>query len=171
MSATEKSPTLPRAISVVGPSGSGKTALICELLGWLRRRGLRVAVVKHSHKPLEVDQSGKDSWRFRQAGAPVVALAAPGVLQLTHNRADDPPLATVLAALGPDLDLVLVEGYKYGPLPKLVLVPEGASFDSEPGYPRVIGYVCDQILPTAQPVFSRRQVAEIAAFLLKQERS
>ena len=110
---------------MVGFSNCGKTELICKLLTLARARGCRVAAVKHSHKKLKMDQAGKDTWRFREAGARAVALAGPGLLQVTHIRPDDPPMATVLAALPGNLDFVLVEGYKTGPLPKIVFVPAG----------------------------------------------
>ncbi|MFP3867939.1 MAG: molybdopterin-guanine dinucleotide biosynthesis protein B [Desulfobacteraceae bacterium] len=159
---------LPPAVALVGPSHSGKTELICRLLAWLQSQGLKVAAVKHSHRRLPIDQPGKDTWRFQRAGAQVVALAAPGLLQVTRAADNDPELARVLAALGPDLDLILVEGYKHGPLPKLVMVPAGASLAEFQNYPRIIGYISDQALPGMQPVFSRNQVAEIGAFILAQ---
>ncbi|MBW1918189.1 MAG: molybdopterin-guanine dinucleotide biosynthesis protein B [Deltaproteobacteria bacterium] len=164
----EASPMLVPAIALVGPSNSGKTELICRLLTWLGSRGLKVAAVKHSHRRLPVDQPGKDTWRFHRAGARVVALAAPGILQVTQTPDRDPELATVLAALGPDLDLILVEGYKHGLLPKLVMVPAGASLGESQNYPRIIGYISEQPLPAEQPVFSPSQVAEIGAFILGQ---
>ncbi|MDD3580818.1 MAG: molybdopterin-guanine dinucleotide biosynthesis protein B [Desulfobacca sp.] len=160
--------TGPPALALVGPSNSGKTELICRLLTTLRNQGLKVAAVKHSHRRLPLDQPGKDTWRFHRAGAQVVALAAPGMLQVTQSLGTDPELASVLKALGPDLDLILVEGYKHGPLPKLVMVSAGASLADSQKYPQVIGYISDHPLPTGQPVFNRNQVAEIAAFILKQ---
>ena len=79
-----------KALSIVGFSGSGKTELICRLLDWLVRQGLKVAVLKHTHHHDPGDQ-GKDTWRFRQAGARVVALAAPGLLQVSHAFPEEPP--------------------------------------------------------------------------------
>jgi molybdopterin-guanine dinucleotide biosynthesis protein MobB len=109
-----------KAISIVGPSGAGKTELICRLLEWFGRRGLRVAVLKHTHHH-ELDR-GKDTWCFRQAGARVAALVAPGLLQINRGFPGEPPLAEILAALSPGVDLILVEGYKSGPLPKIVVL-------------------------------------------------
>ena len=114
--------SMAKALSIVGPSGSGKTELICRLLAWFERRGLRVAVLKHTHHR-DLGDRGKDTWRFRQAGAALVALAAPGLLQVNRPFPAEPPLSEVLASLSPEVDLILVEGYKSGPLPKIVVLP------------------------------------------------
>lgn len=169
-SASATTPTKrPPALALVGPSNSGKTELICRLLTTLRGQGMKVAAVKHSQRRLPIDQPGKDTWRFHRAGAQVVALAAPGMLQVTQSLEADPELASVLQTLGSELDLILVEGFKHGPLPKLVMVPAGASPADLQDYPQVIAYISDHPLPTGRPVFSRNQVAEIAAFILKQK--
>jgi molybdopterin-guanine dinucleotide biosynthesis adapter protein len=156
----------PKALAVVGFSNCGKTELICKLLTLARLQGYRVAAVKHSHKTLEVDQAGKDTWRFREAGARAVALAGPGLLQVTHLRPDDPPLVTVLAALPGNLDFVLVEGYKKGPLPKIVFVSGGDHDPQLPDYDKIIAYISEAALQTALPVFSRDQAPEILNFIL-----
>jgi molybdopterin-guanine dinucleotide biosynthesis protein B len=152
-------------VAVVGFANCGKTELICKLLSLARQQGLRVAALKHSHKALEVDRPGKDTWRFRQAGAQAVALAAPGLLQVTHFPPADPPLALALAAFPPDLDFILVEGYKRGPLPKFVFVPPGADLAELHLYEQAIAYISDAALATDLPVFSRDQAPEILACL------
>lgn len=157
----------PKTVAVVGFANCGKTTLICRLLGLARQRGWRVAAVKHSHHIITVDQPGKDTWRFREAGAQAVALAAPGLLQVTHSWPGDPPLAAVLAALPGDLDLVLVEGYKTGPLPKLAFVPPGDRQAPLPEDERLIAYISEAALATAKPVFSRDQAAEILDVILR----
>ncbi len=140
-----------KAISIVGPSGSGKTELICRLLDWFARQGFRVAVLKHTHHH-DLGDRGKDTWRFRQAGARVVALAGPGLLQITRAYADEPQLAAALAELAPEVDLVLVEGYKSGSLPKIaVLNPEAEV--SPPKYTGVIATVNQGPAVSAGPVF------------------
>jgi molybdopterin-guanine dinucleotide biosynthesis adapter protein len=156
-----------RAVAVVGFSNCGKTELICKLLSLAQYRGYRVAALKHSHKTLEVDQPGKDTWRFRQAGAQAVALAAPGLLQVTHIVTEDPPVAAALAVLPDNLDFVLVEGYKRGPLPKIVFVPLGTPSADLPVFEKIIAYINDTALPTELPVFSRDQAPEILDFILQ----
>jgi len=155
-------PTLP-ALAVVGYANCGKTTLICRLLTLAGAQGWRVAVVKHSHKVIDPESPGKDTWRFRQAGAQSVALAAPGLLQVIHPRGDDPPLSAVLAALPGSLDLILVEGYKHSDLPKLVFITP----DAPPltGLSNIVAFISDIPVATTLPVFSRDAAAAIFAFL------
>jgi molybdopterin-guanine dinucleotide biosynthesis protein MobB len=154
-----------KAIAIVGPSGSGKTQLICRLLEWFSGQGFKVAVLKHTHKPSLGDE-GKDTWHYRQAGARLVGLAAPGFLQFTRCLSEEPPLAAILPALAPEVDLILVEGYKYGPLPKVALV-EPESEPWPPDYPRIIALVSPGALASALPVFQPTQAAELGLFMVK----
>ena len=159
---------LPRdkAIALVGPSNSGKTELICRLVEWFTGQGLRPAVLKHSHHP-QLGDHGKDTWRYRQAGGRLVAIAAPGLLQITRSYPEEPPLLAVLAELAPGADLILVEGYKTSDLPKVGLAPPEAATPL-PDYPRLIAWVSARPLPTDLPVFHPRQVAEIGRFIRDQ---
>ena len=156
-----------KAVALVGFSNCGKTTLICKLLSLAAERSFRVAAVKHSHKMLEVDPSGKDTWRFRQAGACTVALAAPGLLQVTHFSGEDLAAEKVLAALPRDSDFILVEGYKHGPLPKIIFVPAGTPEAALPPFPNGIAYISEHALTTDLPVFSRNQVEAILNFILQ----
>ncbi len=153
-----------KAVSFVGPSGSGKTELVCRLSAWFQDRGLKVAVLKHTHKQSLGDE-GKDTWRFRQAGVRLVALAAPGALQLTRVLPSEPQLAEILASLAPEADVILVEGYKRGPLPKVVLTgpaPEPENLD----YPQTIALVSPGPVAARVPVFRPEQAAELGEFLI-----
>jgi len=151
------------SIAVVGSANCGKTTLICRLLTLAGGQGLRVAAVKHSHKAIDPEPPGKDTWRFRHAGAQSVALACPGLLQVIHPCQDDPPLSAVLAALPRNLDLILVEGYKHSDLPKLVFVtPESAPLT---GLSNILAYISDTPVATTLPVFPRDAAAAIFAFL------
>ncbi len=155
-----------KALSIVGFSGSGKTELICRLLDWLGRQGLRVAVLKHTHHPDPGDQ-GKDTWRFRQAGARVVALAAPGLLQISRSFSEEPSLAEILESLSPEADLVLVEGYKTGPLPKIAVLNPVLK-ERLPELSQIIALVSPTPAAVAVPVFHPGEVPAIGAFILSQ---
>lgn len=147
----------------MGTSNSGKTELICGLLKWFAARKLKVAVLKHSHKQILGDE-GKDTGRFRAAGGQLVALAAPGLLQINRTTAGEPSLAAVLAELAPEVDLILVEGYKTSDLPKIGVVEPGGP-PALPDYPHLIAWVSPLLLATDLPVFQPRQVAEIGNFI------
>ena len=161
------SPALrPPAFAVVGTSNTGKTELICRLLEWMGQQGIRAAVLKHTHHQ-RIGDDGKDTGRYRQAGARLVALAAPGLLQITRSGAQEPPLEAILAELAPGADFILVEGYKTSDLPKVGLAPPDAAAPL-PDYPRLLAWVSARPLPTRLPVFHPLQAAEIGRFILDQ---
>ncbi|MFZ5447445.1 MAG: molybdopterin-guanine dinucleotide biosynthesis protein B [Thermodesulfobacteriota bacterium] len=152
-----------KTIAIVGPSNSGKTELVCGLLMWFDEHNLKVAVLKHSHKQSLGDE-GKDTWRYRQAGGRLVALAAPGLLQITRSYPGEPELSAVLAELAPGVDLILVEGYKSSDLPKIGVVgPEPPP--ALPEYPHLVAWVSPVALASDLPVFHPRQVEEIGSFI------
>ncbi|MGD0103183.1 MAG: molybdopterin-guanine dinucleotide biosynthesis protein B [Rhodopila sp.] len=108
-----------RVLGIVGWSGSGKTSLLTSILPLLRRTGLRVSTVKHTHHDFDMDRPGKDSFRHREAGAHEVLIASGARWALLHElEGPEPALSDLLQKLDP-VDLVLVEGYKTHPFPKL----------------------------------------------------
>jgi len=100
---------MPRVVVITGFKKSGKTSLIEALIGELRRRRHRVGVIKHTVRPYSIDTPGKDTWRYREAGAQASALLTRGesAIFLQHPL----ELNEVIRLLGA-LDLVLLEGFK-----------------------------------------------------------
>lgn len=108
-----------KLVGITGWSGSGKTTLLAALIPRLSAAGLSVSTVKHAHHDFDLDQPGKDSWRHRAAGAREVLIAGARRFALLHeNAGPEPDLAALLARLAP-VDLVLVEGFKASPHPKI----------------------------------------------------
>src|SRR3954467_8892535 len=109
-----------RRFGFAGWSGSGKTTLIEKLIPRFVARGLRVSLVKHAHHDFDVDKPGKDSWRHREAGCSEVMLVSDRRWALMNELrgAPEPSLDQCIARLSA-CDLVLVEGYKHDPFPKL----------------------------------------------------
>ena len=153
-------------------SGTGKTTLLCRLIPLLRRQGLRLGLIKHSHHVFEVDRPGKDSYQLRHAGAEqvVVASAQRTVVMAQHQRSELPGLSDFLRRVdSPQLDLILVEGYKYAALPKIELHrpslghPLLALND-----PAVIAVASDETLPVALelPILDLNQAQSLADFIL-----
>ncbi len=103
-----------------GYSGSGKTTLIEQLIPIFVGRGLRIALIKHAHHSFDIDKPGKDSYRHREAGASEVLISSGQRWVLMHELRgrEEPGLEAQIALLSP-CDLVLVEGYKRAPIPKL----------------------------------------------------
>lgn len=107
-------------LSVCGFSGSGKTTLLSQLIPKLAAQGLSVGVIKHDAHGVTVDQPGKDSDRLFRAGA-AVCLRAPNETFCRFHPSEARDLAWALRLLAWDVDLLLVEGHKDTPLPKLWL--------------------------------------------------
>ncbi len=108
---TTKDQTVP-VISIVGRSNSGKTTLLEKLIPELKRRGYRVATVKHhSHPGIEFDQPGKDTWRHAQAGSDYVVIAALDRIASIRRVEREPTLDEIVASIR-DVDIILTEGYK-----------------------------------------------------------
>jgi molybdopterin-guanine dinucleotide biosynthesis protein B len=105
-------------------SGTGKTTLLKQLLPLLRREGLRIGMVKHTHHDFDIDTPGKDSYELRKAGASemLVASGRRWALMVETEREGDPMLQEVIGRLDQaNLDLILVEGFKHEALPKIEL--------------------------------------------------
>ncbi len=100
-------------IGITGWKNAGKTTLVEKLVTRFAEMGLRIATVKHAHHEFDIDHEGTDSYRHRKAGAREVAIVSARRWALMHELEgeSEPPLADVLARLGP-CDLVIVEGYK-----------------------------------------------------------
>ncbi|MGB1387530.1 MAG: molybdopterin-guanine dinucleotide biosynthesis protein B, partial [Paracoccaceae bacterium] len=109
-----------RVYGVVGWKNAGKTGLMERLVADITGRGFTVSTVKHAHHSFEVDHPGRDSHRHRVAGASEVLLASRNRVALMRELrgAPEPPLADLLGQLAP-VDLVLIEGYKREPHPKV----------------------------------------------------
>jgi molybdopterin-guanine dinucleotide biosynthesis protein B len=116
----------PAVVGVVGASGAGKTTLLEGLLPALRARGLAVGAVKHASHGFEADRPGKDSERLYGAGAEAVALvSAAQIATFARPVPGGPRLRDALDALPAGLDLVLVEGFSWEPIPRVVVAAAG----------------------------------------------
>lgn len=119
-------------LGIAAHSGTGKTTLLEKVIPLLRERGLRLAVVKHAHHGFDVDKPGKDSHRLRSAGANQMLIASSRrwALMNENDVEAEPKLEDMLSQLDLDnLDLVLVEGFKKYPVPKLALRREAYEGD------------------------------------------
>ncbi|MCF0260725.1 MAG: molybdopterin-guanine dinucleotide biosynthesis protein B [Erysipelotrichaceae bacterium] len=107
-------------------SGTGKTTFLEQLIPLLKEKGLRVAVMKHDAHDFDIDKEGKDSARFTKAGADITALASSRRAVLMENR---PVTAAALVQKIEDVDVILTEGWKTGPWPKIMLHRAGTGKD------------------------------------------
>ncbi len=157
-----------KVFGIAGYSGSGKTTLVERLIPALRSRGLRVSVVKHAHHDFEIDHVGKDSWRHRQAGASEVLVTSSRRWALVHELRDEaePTLHEHLARLRP-CDLVLVEGFKREPIPKLEVHRVAAGKPSLwPTDGDIVGLATDAAIVSGLPQFALDDIDAIADFVV-----
>ncbi len=154
----------PPALSVVGWSGAGKTTLLTRLVPELHQRGLRVGVVKHSSDEHPLHREGSDTARYAQSGATFVAFANPAGIQLTFAEPPGQVLA-LLERFAGMVDLVLVEGWKQGPLPKLEVWREGLGPLLAEEHGEVLAVVSDSEVPGAARRFKPDDVRGIATYL------
>lgn len=109
-----------KVIGVAGWSGAGKTTLLTRLIPHLTGQGIKVSTIKHAHHAFDVDVPGKDSYRHREAGATEVLVSSMNRFALMHELrgAKEPSLIELLGKLSP-VDLVIIEGFKFDPHPKI----------------------------------------------------
>ncbi|HUR93922.1 MAG TPA: molybdopterin-guanine dinucleotide biosynthesis protein B [Gemmatimonadales bacterium] len=109
-----------RILSIIGRKNTGKTTLTVALASELARRGRRVMTIKHSHHPADVDRAGSDSYRhFHEGRAERVLIAAPDLRVLFERSADDYDPIGLARRYLPEADIVLAEGFKQAPIPKI----------------------------------------------------
>lgn len=106
-------------VSIVGASNSGKTTLIEKLIAELTIRGCRVATIKHNRHGFEIDHEGKDSWRHKHAGATTTVVASPSRVAVIEDVTRDYGIGELANRYIRDADIVLVEGFKENPFPKI----------------------------------------------------
>lgn len=151
-------------------SGTGKTTLLLELIPRLVAAGLRLGLAKHSHHTLDLDRTGKDSQRLRMAGAAQVVVAAPR--RLARIEACGRNLAECLALLArapAAPDLILVEGWKHAPIPRLELHrPALGQPLLAPADPLILAVACDAPphTPAGVPLLPLGDADAIAACVL-----
>lgn len=155
-------------------SGIGKTTLLTNLIPILVERGLRISVVKHAHHSFDIDHPGKDSYRLRESGATQMLLgsARRWALMTERSRTDEdgrePSLAELLPHMDTSLaDLILVEGFKHEPIPKIEVCRPGLG---KPilavNDPLVIAVATDAPISIHLPVLDLNNPAAIADFVM-----
>jgi molybdopterin-guanine dinucleotide biosynthesis protein B len=171
MTSTIKGPRGTPVVGVAGWKNSGKTTLVERLIAEFTRRGLTVATVKHAHHSFQIDDEGTDSARHRRAGAAQVAIVSSSRWAVVTELRDapEPSLQDVLDKLEP-CDLILVEGYKTAPIPKI----EARRREGRAGRPlaqedrNIIAIASDhEVFGRIIPSFALDDVAAIAGFILK----
>ena len=157
-----------KVFGIAGYSGSGKTTLLEKLIPQLTARGLKVSVIKHAHHGFDIDRPGKDSYRHREAGASEVLLSCNDRWALMHERRDEGEISLdeLISRLAP-CDLVLIEGFKQEPVPKLeVYRPENGKPPLFPERNDIVALATDDEITTTLPKLPLNDVSAIADFVM-----
>jgi molybdopterin-guanine dinucleotide biosynthesis protein B len=154
-------------ISIVGKSHSGKTTLLERLIGELKRRGHKVAIVKHSHHANDLDTASKDTWRFTKAGSELSAINSLDHLAI-YRRVEhhfDPQEISDFVLW--DFDIILTEGFKGSRYPKIEVHrgEQGKELLTDPQ--QLMAVVTDEPLDVKVPQFSRGDIGGIADLIEK----
>lgn len=159
-----------KVFGITGWSGSGKTTLLVRLIPALVARGLSVSTVKHAHHGFDVDRPGKDSYEHRRAGATEVLIGSANRWALMHELrgVPEPALPELLARMSP-VDLVLVEGFKRNPHPKIeVWRAATGKTPLFPEDPQILAVASDGAVPgCALPQFELDEIDAIAGFVVR----
>jgi molybdopterin molybdotransferase len=152
-------------------SGTGKTTLLEKLIPQLIKLGIRIGMVKHAHHDFDIDQPGKDSYRLRKAGAQQVLIASSQrqALMTENTTPQEPRLDELISRLDLDnIDLVLVEGFKHVPFPKIELHRKALGKTLQhPGDPDIIAVASDHLTDCGElPALDINDTAAIAAFII-----
>ena len=160
----------PRVISVVGHSGAGKTTLVEKLIRELSGRGIKVATIKHAHHKVVLDTPGKDSYRYKEAGAVMSMLVTTTQLQVVVDATERrEPVQLAQRFLG-EADMVLAEGFSLGGGAKIEVLRRACNKPPrcaiEDGLIAIVTDM-DEVYPQL-PHFALDDIAGITCFILEQ---
>lgn len=150
-------------VSLVGYSNSGKTTVMASLIRILKQRGYRVAAVKHASHGYTMDSHGTDSWHYAESGADQIVVAGPESVTF-HEMVQMIALQDILARIK-SVDIILVEGFKNQPGPKIEIYRSAVSTDRIPASGDLLAVVSDIPIDGNNPVFSFDQLSEVAELI------
>ena len=134
-------------VSFIGKKKSGKTTVLLGVIAELRRRGYRVAVIKHDTHGFEVDVPGTDSYRFREIGAEVVGISSPDQYVWLNTIREERGLQDLVRQIREPVDLVITEGFKKQDAPKIEVSRRARSTELVSTPDELIGITSDQPFP------------------------
>jgi len=147
-------------------TNSGKTYILERIIEELKKRGRKVAAVKHSMHLPSIDQKGKDTSKFAKKGADRIILFSDNALMLYEMMQPDIDHLANLATR--DIDLVVVEGFKSGPFKKIEVFNKklyGSPLCLEQSNQDIIAVITDEPIDTGIPVFAFNDIGGICTFL------
>lgn len=161
----------PPLFGVVGWKNSGKTTLVTRLITAFTAQGLKVAAIKHAHHAFDIDHEGRDSFRYRAAGASTVVVSSAARFALMRELIHEPePSLSELAKHAVSADIILVEGFKAERHPKIEVrrLQAVSQAPLAPGDPAILAVAADfRVDAGPLPVFDLDAANDIAAFIMR----
>lgn len=156
-------------LGIAAWSGTGKTTLLKQLIPLLKQRGIRPGLIKHTHHNMDIDKPGKDSYELRKAGANQVLVASQQRWALMTETPDNDrtDFAFLVSRMDAStLDMILVEGFKDEPIPRIVLWRDRDDAEWETLMDeRVIAIASNRALKAPVPLLDLNDAPQIAAFI------
>ncbi len=159
-------------LGFIGPSNSGKTTLLTKIIQQLTASGLNIGAVKHHHRTFSIDHEGKDSQRFTAAGARKTIITGPHQTALVEQTPEQIPLELLATKYLDDLDLIIVEGFKQNPIPKIEVQRQELnlpliSLSDTHCDPNLIAVISNGQPTLDLPLFDLDQISEICTFICR----
>jgi molybdopterin-guanine dinucleotide biosynthesis protein B len=158
---------MPPVLALIGKPNCGKTTLIEKLIPALAHKGFRTGTIKHHHGVIQMDTPGKDTWRHKQAGAKAVLLSSPTGIGFIQDTTEDTPVEDLVSRYFQNIDLVIVEGYKWASLPKIEIFRSTVHDEplQDPGE-TLIAMISDIRLRHDLPWFKPEDIDGLTLFIL-----
>lgn len=156
-----------KIVTITGKSNSGKTTLIEKLIKYYSAKGLKVSVVKSMKHVFDIDQEGKDTYRYKEAGVFSWAITNGESYALLSKIDNSLSPLDIAEKNFPDSDIVFIEGFKEGKIPKIEVIgseAEEALFRNDKS---ILAILTDISIDTELPVFSRNDIEAVANFIDK----
>lgn len=152
-------------VTFIGKSNSGKTTLLVKVIPELKRRGYKVATIKHSHHNVDIDKEGKDSWKHRSAGAEISVLLSGNKVSLVREYPAEPSVELISERFIDDVDIILAEGFKGSDLPKIWVFRMENTSSLAKKDECLVAVVSDKEVKVGVPWFDINDVKHLADFI------
>lgn len=154
-------------ISIVGRNSNvGKTTVVCEVLKELKKRGFRVATIKHDSKGFDIDHPGKDTWKHSQAGADIVIISSPKKYAYMENPLTEYTIDEIVDKIK-NVDIIITEGYKNEDKPKIEIFRKGISKEPFELGSNTFAIVTDTKLEYKIPQFQFNEVESLVSLIVR----
>ena len=148
-------------ISVVASKANmGKTTVICQIISDLKKRGYKVATIKHHKGDFEIDYRNKDTWHHYNSGADTVILSSPKKLAKIERREEEYTLDEIASTIE-NVDIIITEGYKYENKPKIEIIRKEIDTNLISPENQLFAIVANFFIDTKTPQFDFNNIEEL----------